>query len=479
MYRQAFGSRPTHLNLCEDLNVPQDVQTTNDSRHLGETQQEATLSNPGPEVDSTLKPSTETSLQSGSLIPPEYPCIKPLEDLKKILLKDLVFESHHRGFYLLARTITAQVFSKLVSAVIEDEEGDRIHVLLSHQPTKLSLGNGFEKGTLFVVKEPYLKWMDNGHCGIRVDHPSDVKYLSPYDELMPEEWREEHMEHPTIHTWKAKGDCYSEEGKGRLAIEWYVEDSAYPVAKIANSHSYSKALECPATEKEANQIKFLRSLSYFNLGCFDAVLSELDSLPTDPEFYEKALAYKSEALYNLQRYRECTDTLKLCLKEHPRNSDAKTLFSRAIGRLLEQEHGKYKFKQMQHDSEKKAPPIMDCATYMGPVEIEQTDSRGRGVFTTTAVKAGDLLLCEKAFAYTFATSTKSDQEQKTAIPTMETFKAAQRQAHNMLARQATNIVFQNPSLLPILKDFYHGSYTPLETSSVDGAPIVDMSVTCL
>lgn len=28
-----------------------------------------------------------------------------------------------------------------------------------------------------------------------------------------------------------------------------------------------------------------------------------------------------------------------------------------------------------------------------------TDGRGYGLFTTTSVKAGDLLLCEKAFAY--------------------------------------------------------------------------------
>lgn len=48
------------------------------------------------------------------------------------------------------------------------------------------------------------------------------------------------------------------------------------------------------------------------------------------------------------------------------------------------------------------PPLLDYAAYSVPVEVRESLGRGRGLFTTLAVTAGDLLLCEKAFAYAFS-----------------------------------------------------------------------------
>jgi hypothetical protein len=237
MYRQALdsGSQPDH-NLCEDMNDLKIAETSEDSQRLVVTQQSRTTSSPGPELRSNPAPFTEALLQSGSLIPPQHPCTSPLKDLKKISLKDLVFESHHRGFYLLARTTTSPDMSDLVYAMIEDEEGDTIAVLISHLPGPRYLGSGLKKGTVFIVKEPHLKWTTKGHCGIRVDHPSDTKYLSPYDELVPEKWRVEHVETPSFDTWRAIGNCHFNEENCELAIEWYVETPLVRTQKVANRH---------------------------------------------------------------------------------------------------------------------------------------------------------------------------------------------------------------------------------------------------
>jgi hypothetical protein len=48
------------------------------------------------------------------------------------------------------------------------------------------------------------------------------------------------------------------------------------------------------------------------------------------------------------------------------------------------------------------PPKIDSASFTGPIEIRDSPSRGKGLFTTKQVKAGDLLLCEKEFSYCFA-----------------------------------------------------------------------------
>lgn len=473
MDRQGVGPGPQPgQNLCEDLNDLQISQTGEHSCHPGDDQPEMAASQLESRVNANVEPFTEALLQSGSLIPPHHPCSKPFKDLNKVFLNELVFESHHGGSYLLVRTITSPTISALVSAIVEDERGDQISIMLSQLPPARLLGDGLERGTILIVKEPYLKWTGKGQCGIRVNHPSDAKYLSPYDELIPEEWRKEQIESPTSDTWEVKADCHFEEGKFHLAIEWYVEYSTDPEAKIANSYSYAKALEFPEKEESRTiNLKLSQCLSYWKLGCFDAALSEFGSLPSDVELFKDAILCKAMALYGLEKYRECTDVVKLCLKQYPSSSYAKLILSQSISRLLEKERGKYKFKEMQEDCKKQEVPMMECATYIGPVEIKQTESRGRGVFTTKAVKAGDLLFCENAFSYAVFTTPKTDRQNDVEL---EQF--IYRKQQRELAKLATDRIFQVPSLLSKLSDLHHGSYTPFEASFVDGAPVFDMFV---
>ncbi len=59
---------------------------------------------------------------------------------------------------------------------------------------------------------------------------------------------------------------------------------------------------------------------------------------------------------------------------------------------------------MLAEAERKFPnPDMDRADFVGPIEVRpcKNPEHGRGLFSTRAVKAGDLLLCEKAFCAAF------------------------------------------------------------------------------
>ena len=55
-----------------------------------------------------------------------------------------------------------------------------------------------------------------------------------------------------------------------------------------------------------------------------------------------------------------------------------------------------------YNQAKATPPILDCATFVGPVAVRDSLGRGQGLFTTKSVKAGDLLFAEKAFEYSHA-----------------------------------------------------------------------------
>lgn len=94
----------------------------------------------------------------------------------------------------------------------------------------------------------------------------------------------------------------------------------------------------------------------------------------------------------------CVNTLLSLRRLWPRNRAAGDLQQRALARIQEERTGNYSFLQM-YEQAKMTPPLIDCATFSAPVEVDESS---RGAFTTRRVAAGELLLCEKAFAYSYA-----------------------------------------------------------------------------
>jgi len=150
----------------------------------------------------------------------------PLSNLKKIMIDDLLLETHHRGTYLLVRSVTPQDRMTAVMAIVEDEKRDVLMVQLYHQEEDAD-GRAEDvlfEGMVLILKEPYLKLMSDGNYGLRVDHLSDVVCLSANDEQTPRIWQRELAEHSgTALAWKTKGNRHFANSAHRSAIEWYVE----------------------------------------------------------------------------------------------------------------------------------------------------------------------------------------------------------------------------------------------------------------
>lgn len=82
-----------------------------------------------------------------------------LSSLKKMMIDDLLLETHHRGTYLLVRSVTPQDRMTAVMAIVEDERGDVLMVQLYHQQND-AVGQAEDilvEGTVLILKEPYLK----------------------------------------------------------------------------------------------------------------------------------------------------------------------------------------------------------------------------------------------------------------------------------------------------------------------------------
>ncbi|KAK1836916.1 hypothetical protein QBC39DRAFT_377858 [Podospora conica] len=389
-----------------------------------------------------------------SFVPPPYPpCVTPFSELTKAMIGDLVLETQHRGKYLLLRCITPQDRMTAVMSIVEDETMETVMLQLYHQdhpdqPHEEIL----VQGRTVIVKEPYLKEMASGSYGLRVDHVSDVEFLSLMDERIPGPWRNRPRQN-TAATWKETGNEHFNKFRYRAAIE-----------------AYTEGLGCSPTDEEREIIARNRSLAHLKIGSFDKALADAEVAALSTTDTEKAPFRKAQALYGLSRFRECCDVLKALCAEHPDNRPAQDLLNRATARLAEETQGQYDFKAMHAEVARLRPPHLDHATFIGPVVIKPSgiSSGGRGLFTTAAVAAGDLLFCEKAFAHAFADSSKNVTtlvDVATDTVTMGT----QPELIDRLIRK----MYQNPSLSKSVTDLYHGDYPAVETASIDGSPIVD------
>lgn len=71
-----------------------------------------------------------------------------------------------------------------------------------------------------IVEEPYFKVMNDNGYGLRVDHLSDVIWLSPGDERIPLDWQARSSEiEKTPETLKEEGNLALKAGKLKDAIE--------------------------------------------------------------------------------------------------------------------------------------------------------------------------------------------------------------------------------------------------------------------
>ena len=205
---------------------------------------------------------------------------------------------------------------------------------------------------------------------------------------------------------------------------------------------------------------------------YEEALADATDLSKESKVSEKGLYRASRSLYELQRFQECRESLLLLLDNYPNNGEAKEQLLRTEKRLNEQEKGEYDFKAMYKAAEG-TPPCLDNATYTGPVTIRISEGRGRGLFTTRIVVAGELLLCEKAFSYCFASKGESAGSSKTSmlINTQTMRVTMGTQADLIIA--ATQKMLRNPSLIPSFTALHHGDYKPVKETKVDGLSIVD------
>ncbi|QSZ28627.1 hypothetical protein DSL72_003126 [Monilinia vaccinii-corymbosi] len=392
---------------------------------------------------------------------PYEPSITPLEDLTPIHIKDLRLETHHRGRYLLVRALTPAHRITGIIAIVEDENADALPLQIYQQPDeKLRPATSvIAEKDVFLVKEPYLKTAGDGGYGLRVDHVSDLVCLDGNHEILPKNWKSRGVIDlgKTADDWKQEGNLAMGEKRYWAAIQ-----------------SYTAALQCHPSTEAAKTIHLNRALAHLRDGSFDAALADTQCTISPSDVPEKALYRAGQALYGLGRFSECHDTFESLCKRYPSNSIAATALMRARRRLAEQESGMYDFASIYKEIRRTRPPHLDHATFVGPVVVKPSPGRGQGLFTTKAVKAGELLLCEKAFAHCYAETSEYSKtnSQTTLLVNLHTNRMTLGTQSDLITTIVQKL-WRNPSLIPKFTTLHHGSFQPVERIEVDKKPVID------
>ncbi|TEY48900.1 hypothetical protein BOTCAL_0290g00120 [Botryotinia calthae] len=388
------------------------------------------------------------------------PSTTPLDKLKPIQIKDLRLETHHRGSYLLVRASTPPTRMTAIMAIVEDENEDGIQLQLYQQPDERvrPATSVIMKNDVFLVKEPYFKTTSDGGYGLRVDHVSDITYLDAHHNLLPEKWK------PTIIDISKTAGDWRQEGNDAMEKKQYWE-------AIKN---YTAALKCSPSVHLAEIIRLNSALAYLRNGNLDAALTDTKCMVSLKDAPEKALYRAGQALYGLERFSECHDIFEHLCAKYPNNAAATTGLKRVSRRVKEQESGIYDFGSIYKELSATRPPHLDHATYVGPVVVKSSPGRGQGLFTTRAVKTGELLLCEKAFAHCYAgVSEDSGVHAKTTLLINVHTNRMMVGTQGDLITAIVQKLWKNPSLIPKFHALHRGSYKLAEETEVDGKPVID------
>ncbi len=247
----------------------------------------------------------------------------------------------------------------------------------------------------------------------------------------------------------------------------------YCVCEFDPFGRYSAGIVCSQKPEDTCLLKLNRSLALLRLSYYDAALKDAkeSTVSADTPMKVKGLHRAARCFYQLGTFGECQKFLLKLLEKDPHNETALKDLSRTEVRLLEEAHGKYDFGSM-YTAAKIDPPILDNATYIGPVCVKPSKGRGRGLFTTQGVAAGDLLLCEKAFSYCHASDDASAPSNISILINTHTNRMTVGTQSELITATIQRLIHA-PSLSPALTSLHHGDYEAIEMKAVDEQLPVD------
>ncbi|KAI8959280.1 SET domain-containing protein [Daldinia sp. FL1419] len=398
------------------------------------------------------------ALPVGQVYPP---CIVPLRDLQRIKLADLRMETHHRGRKLAVKRASPVVplIARPWTMVREEGEEDMERLELCLHKSRHG-EEVLESASSFIIKEPYFTLTDQGEPTIRVDHPSDLIVCRDGTGHAADGAAAEGI----AKICKDEGNAALEQQKLALAHARYTDG-----LKAARQDAVSKTnpdLIRDLARNRAHVNLLLNQLDEAKSDANAALIGKEDERSKDLD--SKAYFRAGSAAYNLGEYHEAKGFFEEQLKLAPDNKPAVAYLKNIDARLREQGTGAYNFKKIRANLSR-ARPRVDAASFLNNTKVEESKGRGRGLFATCDIPAGEVVICEKAFCVVWG----HEKEALTAM-TYDVRDDRIRVSTVGLSKAIVQKLLNNPSQIKKVMDLY-GDYQGdgNDVSSTEDGPVVD------
>jgi tetratricopeptide (TPR) repeat protein len=399
---------------------------------------------------------------------PYPPCTVPLQDLKPMGMHELRMDTHHRGRVLTVRRWAATPVIKLkicswtvVQEVREGGEGggevDRLEVGLCKEVHGVDI---LESGEVFKVLEPWFTVGEQGEPTIRIDHRSDLVCIDCTPSTADKSGR---FKNTRIDVTKIARE-YKEEGNAAL------KQRNLPLAYS----KYTRGLELLGAAKEDIAYDLFRNRAHVNLlldrldgGKSDA-LAALTGLPDQKhrELDGKAYLRAGIAAYQSGDFQEAKHLFEEQQRLLPGEKEATVKIRKTEQRLKEQETGCYDFKKLKASlllpSSSRHGTRVDAASFTRNVEVKSSPGKGRGLFATRDLEAGEVIMAEKSFCIVWA-----NEEEALTSMTYDFRDDRIRVFPAGLCKAVVRRLIDNPSQVSKFLDLY-GDYRGTESKGQSG-----------
>lgn len=169
----------------------------------------------------------------------------------------------------------------------------------------------------------------------------------------------------------------------------------------------------------------------------------------------KAHYTAGRAAYSLRDYATSHEHLRRALDLYPDMHNVQRDLRRCLARLSEEKTGDFDFRQM-FESVSPQSVHLDHATFTARTQIADSALHGSGLFAREHIKAGELVICEKAII----------------MPNQYEPSRASAALYATMVRQ----LYENPSLAQSVLQLHGGDHvrSGFEGKIIDGVPVVDV-----
>ncbi|WYZ42423.1 hypothetical protein EsH8_VI_000122 [Colletotrichum jinshuiense] len=402
------------------------------------------------------------------------PCTVSLKDLQPMNIADLLMETHHRGRRLTVKRASPVVTLAARSwAVIQDEEGDgteRIEICL-HKATDGK--DILESASVFIIKEPYFTLNEEGEATIWIDHPSDMVVCR--DEIANSKFtRVTDANEQVKDTTGAEDSARKCKDKGNAALK----QQDLPLARARYTEGLKLARQGSVYDTNPDLARDI----YRNRAHVNLLLNRSDEAIADAkasliggedrrtkDLDSKAFFRAGCGAYNLGEFQKAKSFFEEAQKLAPGEKGAIIYLRKVEMRLREEATGAYDLKKLRA-SLSRAAPRADAASFTSKTEVKDSPGRGRGLFATCDIPAGETIMCEKAFCVVWG----HESEALTAM-TYDVRDDRIRVAPVGLSKATVQKLLRNSSQIEKVMDLY-GDYQDDNkiAPETDEGPVVDV-----